>query len=299
MGTRHYACAISRASILEGQNIRIIIGDSSNSGVLLTGTQYATLQKSNGISIPATISSCGEYIELNEDLMSEDDFSDFVDVCYSDKGVYDLASLLDGLEDNFSRDNKSNETYTIILEEVYKHLSGSLNIRDEDNHFTGSNQSISTIKGMIDELRESKVFKEELSETKKLRDSIEENFNSGNLSGHLKTQAENADSFEEFIENDSFMNRMMMPKGVLSFLENRLDVRRTNMIEDILSKGDNLLQMLLTDLAFHQGIDRQNIILTPLLLTSMYPNEGQVKFHQDMTDLLTRQVLLQKEQDQE
>lgn len=294
MGTRHYACAISRASILEGQEIRVIIGSSCTGNVLLTGKQYAELQTSSGISIPAMISDCGEHIELNEDLMSEENFDVFSEIYFNDKGVYDICSLLDHIEESFDREKTRNKTYTIILEDVYKLLSKSLSIRGEDDHFSGFTKSTPVIKGLLNEVYETELYKSEQKEIAEIREGFIERFNAG----ELRAGSEEYDNFDDFLEDTSFMRNIFIPRSVLSFLEDRLDVRRSGYLEDIILRSRFLLDMILEDIAFHQGMDSQNIILTPLLLTQLYPNEGQVTFHKEIAEILSNQVLLQKLQDE-
>lgn len=286
MGSRYYACAISGISILKKDKVRVIIGNSSITNLLLTGQHYAELQSLSGASLPAVITE-DEELELNYDLMSDADLTLYIDTFCKDKYVSSIPELLDSIESKYDNKKRSNKTYTIILEDVYQLLVKDLYTRENNGL---ENKTIQEVKKELSDLLDSDDRKITLKENEKELEEFKKEFYEKRTT---RTRYSQYDNFDDFYEDNPRCKLDFIDQDVLSFFVDKLEIRGAYDIGYLLDNR-TILNILLEDIAFKNGLDCQNIILTPVLLTSKINTAEQVDFQKGILELKEK-VLLNKE----
>ena len=289
-----YYCAISRAPILEHDEIRVLFGESKTptTPIIPVGHNASNFFTFFGLSIPAIYSDFE--IRLNKNLYRDDDFSSYLhnqNHTKVDNTLNTLDDFIKQVKTEFNLDHRV--TFTFILESVYQEMTKKINFN------SSSGQKVSSITDTLDDF--SSIFNtveyhKHLDINEERKNSIISNFKKKKEKPKNKSEKSYLNFFktpEDYLK-EMFLFRETVEafsfKPINEFFKS-ISYHLFYSVADFQIKANNerLLSLLIVDSAFSQSLKRYNIVLTPAVFSNPVKTVDNYDFQQAITNICKKQ----------
>tara|TARA_Y100001960_G_scaffold194367_1_gene203441 strand:+ start:37396 stop:38298 length:903 start_codon:yes stop_codon:yes gene_type:complete len=289
MSGQRFICAVSQSPILEGQKIRVILGETlyHKSQSFMIGNPELKMQTNLAVAIPAISPSIESPIKLNKELISTPDFKTFLSIYLNEEyEVEELEPFLDIYINNFG--SLATNSFTVILEEVYQLLIKDIKTRDCNNLKTKECLNV------IDILFTTESHKDKCTEIKeKIKQEREAYYK--DYSKEEMEYDKDYNEFEYILKNKKLCTpHVYLDSKIEETISKILHTEDIECFQSLLllkQEGQpNLLKLAIETSAFGYGLSKMNLILTPAVTTRTIANQEQIDFKEKMLEINKAQL---------
>lgn len=286
---QRFICAVSQAPILEGQKIRVIVGETLHhkNQNFMVGNPEFQMQTNLGVAIPAISPSLDSPMKLNKELISNSDFKTLLSLYLNEEyRIDEIEPFLDIYINHFN--SLTVNSFAVVLEEVYQLLIKDIKTRDSNNLKTKECLNV------IDILFTTESHKDKCKEIKEKIEQEREAY----YKDYSKEELEYDKDYNEF--EYILRNKKLWTPHV--YLDSKIEETISKILhtEDIecfqsllLLKQEskpNLLKLAIETSAFGYGLSKMNLILTPAVTTRTIANQDQIDFKEKMLEINKAQL---------
>lgn len=295
MSEERFLCSISRTPILEGQKVRVIIGENltSRNGCYSIEDEERKPQTTIGMSIPAITTRTG--LDLDKSKMSKNTFKRFIQVFMEDEFV--CETLEDFLNIYISIDPVwKNNSYSVILDEVYALLTKSMPENKKKKSF-----NLKDSKNLISLLLGTEDHKSNMEKINKKIEKERNDYYKDYTEFDLQLEKERGiDEFQYNLEKNQLLNpTKYLDTDILDILSNVIALDGLVNIEEALLLKQNgkedLTTFILEDLSFRHNLKEQNLIITSATKTNIDFSKNQLSFQEELLEINKKQLTKAKE----